>query len=120
LALKTILEASGYGVDAAATPSEAMGMLDECEYELVISDSAFGSQRAGRKVLAYARVKDYHPATALIKSCKPARQYRATARNHRISIYTENLPGLLLKVAELIGFRASRRYRALREPPVSS
>src|SRR5271157_4363695 len=66
LTLKTILQAGGYAVDVAATPAEALAKLDEGEYELVLTDSEFGSRRTGPNVLAYARVKPYRPATAVV------------------------------------------------------
>jgi CheY-like chemotaxis protein len=113
LALQTILQAGGYAVDVAGTSAEAMAKLDESQYELVLTDSKFGSRRAGPNVLAYARVKNYRPATAVVKSYAPERRDRAKS-HHQISIYTENLPTLLADVAELIGVRASRRYRPLR------
>ena len=114
LALKTILEAGGYAVDVAATPAEALSMLDEGRYELVLSDAEFRSRPAGRNVLAYARIKDYHPATALITSYEPEKRPSPHGK-HQIAVYTENLPNLLGSVAELIGLRASRRYRPLRQ-----
>jgi len=114
LALRTILQAGGYYVDVAASPSEAIAKLDGNRYELVLSDSNFGSREAGRNVLAYARVKDYHPATALITSYEPLLK-RLPGRGHQIAIHTENLPNLLGEIAELIGVRASRRYRPLRQ-----
>jgi len=114
LALQTILQAGGYSVDVAATPSEAFAKLDEGQYELVLSDAEFGA-RHGRNVLAYARVKQYRPATAVVTSYEPnlAKQ-RSKQLKHQVAIYTENLPNLLGEVAELIGVRASRRYRPLR------
>jgi CheY-like chemotaxis protein len=115
LALRTILQAGGYSVDVAATPSEAISKLDEGRYELVLSDAEFGSRPAGRNVLAYARVKDYRPATALVTSYERSQNHRPGRGKHHISIYTENLPNLLGEVAELIGVRASRRYRPLRQ-----
>ena len=115
LALRTILQAGGYAVDVAATPAEAISKLDEGRYELVLSDAEFGSRPAGRNVLAYARVKDYRPATALVTSYEPSQNHRPGRGKHHISIYTENLPNLLGDVAELIGVRASRRYRPLRQ-----
>ena len=117
LALQTILQAGGYAVDVAATPAEALAKLDEEEYELVLTDSKFGSNRAGLNVLAYARVKDYHPATAVVNSYEPGKRKRAHS-DHHISIYTENLPRLLADVAELIGVRASKRYRPLQKAAV--
>ena len=111
LALRTILQAGGYFVDVAATPSEALSKLDEGTYELVLSDSALATRAAGRNVLAYARIKDYRPATALITSSEPVAKYRGGRRKHLISVYTENLPSLLSEIAELIGVRASRRHR---------
>jgi len=38
LTLQTVLEAGGYSVDVAASAAEAMGKLDDQEYELVLSD----------------------------------------------------------------------------------
>lgn len=114
LALQTILQAGGYRVDVAVTPSEALAKLDEHQYELVLSDGQFGSSEEGRGVLAYARLKSYQPATALI-TASDSELLRGNPRGRqRVSIHTENLPALLTKVAELIGLRAIRRYRALR------
>ena len=111
LALQTILRAGGYSVDVAATPSEALAKLDESEYELVLSDTESGSNEYGRKVLAYARIKDYRPATALITASRPVAPRRTGGRDgHQVAIHTEDLPLLLGKVAELIGLRASRWY----------
>ena len=115
LALRTILQAGGYAVDVAASPSEALAKLDEGVYDLVLTDQHFARGRAGRDLVAYARVKDYRPATAFITSQQRKRQYRAAPRSQHLSIYTENLPHLLERVAELIGVRASRRYRPLRQ-----
>lgn len=116
LTLKTLLEAGGYSVDVAATPAEALCKLDEGRYELVISDPAFGDRPAGRNVLAYARVKDYRPATALLTSYEPSAHETSVGTSHEISIQTEDVPVLLGEVAELIGARASRRHRPLRHP----
>lgn len=101
LALQTILQAGGYAVDVAASTPEALAKLDDGEYELVLSQGETG----GRDVLAYARVKDYRPATALITGSLPVRRSR-----DQVSIHTEDLPRLLGKVADLIGLRARRRY----------
>lgn len=114
LALQTILQAGGYAVDVAGTPAEALTKLDEGEYELVLTDSKVGTGRAGRNLLAYARVKDYRPATAVVTSYEPSKR-RGRFGGHHVSIHTENLPGLLGDVAELIGARASRRHRPIRE-----
>jgi CheY-like chemotaxis protein len=114
LALRTILQAGGYFVDVAASPAEAIAKLDEGHYELVLSDNNFGSPQAGRNVLAYARVKDYRPATALINSYEPLLKRQPGRGNYQVAIHTENLPNLLGEIAELIGVRACRRYRPLR------
>jgi CheY-like chemotaxis protein len=115
LALQTILQAGGYRVDVAATPAEALAKLDERQYELVLSGGQFGSSKEGRNVLAYARVKSYQPATALITSPDLTSLRRSPRGRQQVSVYTENLPAFLAKVAELIGLRAIRRYRPLRQ-----
>jgi CheY-like chemotaxis protein len=113
LALQTILAAAGYAVDVAASPSEAFAMLDEGPYSLVLSGTELGSASLGRDVLSYARIKEYRPATALVKASEDPELYREGSRD-RFSIYTENVPTFLGEVAELIGLRASRRSRVLR------
>src|ERR1700679_1765524 len=68
ITLKTVLEASGYNVDSAASAAEAVGKLEEGTYELVLSGLDLESPEAGLKVLAQARNMDYKPATALLKT----------------------------------------------------
>src|ERR1035438_4233737 len=68
ITLKTVLEASGYNVDSAASAAEAVGKLEEGTYELVLSGLDLESPDAGLKVLAQARNMDYKPATALLKT----------------------------------------------------
>jgi CheY-like chemotaxis protein len=114
LTIQTILVAAGYAVDVAATPSEAFAKLDEGRYELVLSAGELGTSASGREVLSYARVKDYHPATALVTASEGLQLPRKGRASHRFSIHTENVPSFLGEVAELIGLRASRRYRVLR------
>jgi hypothetical protein len=109
LTLQTILQAGGYAVDVAATPAEAVAKMDQGEYELVLT----GEQPSSRHVLAYARVKDYRPATATITSHEWARKPKRT--EYEVSIRTENVPHLLGKVADLIGLRAIRRYRPVKQ-----
>ncbi|HLI84756.1 MAG TPA: response regulator [Bryobacteraceae bacterium] len=120
LALRTILQAGGYSVDVAGSVSEALAKLDDGVYDLVLTDQQLEKDQSGFDLLAYARVKEYRPATAFITSHQRrrgpsrAQHARGTAAGsrHNISIYTENLPQLLESIAELIGLRASRRYRA--------
>lgn len=111
LTLQTLLRAGGYSVDIAASASEAFGKLDAGEYELVLSDPGMESPQAGRNVLAYAKRKDYRPATALVTAWRDS---KAGPSNH-VMVETEDVPSLLTKVAELIGARAARRVeRSLR------
>lgn len=112
LALQTILQAGGYAVETAATSSEAFDKLDEGRYALVLSDVCLGPKSATRSLLAYARMKEYRPATAMITLDDGGRSLSARERR-QVAIRTEDLPLLLGKVAELIGLRASRRYRPL-------
>jgi len=113
LTLQTVLEAGGYRVDAAATAAEAVGKMEDQEYELVLSDLQMESPEAGLKVLAHAQMMDYKPATALITSyhntdySNPADQQR----NCRVLVEPQDVPGLLSKVANLIARRVTRRVQ---------
>lgn len=113
LTLQTVLEAGGYRVDAAATAAEAVGKMEDQEYQLVLSDLQMESPEAGLKVLAHAQLMDYKPATALITS------YHNTSDrqpNSRMLVEPQDVPGLLSKVANLIARRVTRRVqRELRQ-----
>ncbi len=118
LTLTTVLEASGYDVESAASAAEAVGKLDEGEFELVLSELQLESPEAGLKVIAHARLTDYKPATALIHSYKDAKPI--DIRGLSVLIEPEDIPGILGKVADLIGGRATRRLeRELRLASVS-
>ena len=111
LTLQTVLEAGGYRVDAAASAAEAVGKLDEQEYELVLSDLQMESPEAGLKVLAHARMMDYKPATAIVTTYQNANQSPKPLHQSRMLIKPEDLPGLLGKVANLISERAARKLQ---------
>ena len=108
LTLQTVLEASGYEVDAAASAAEAVGKLDQNEYELVLTDLHMESPESGLRVLAYARMMDYKPATALLTTYLKKRPKQSA---EPVLIEAENVPELLDKVADLISERAQRRVR---------
>jgi len=117
LTLKTVLEAGGYHVDSAASAAEAVGKLDDGEYELVLSDLQMESPEAGLRVIAHARIMEYKPATALITTYK---NDLVAAVNGSMLIEPEAVPELLGQVASLIGARASKRIeRELRLAHVS-
>jgi CheY-like chemotaxis protein len=118
LTLKTVLEAGGYNVESAASAAEAVGKMDEGQFELVLSELQLESPEAGLKVIAHARLTDYKPATALIHSYKDAKP--VDVRGLSVLIEPEDIPGILGKVADLIGGRAMRRLeRELRLASVS-
>ncbi len=108
LTLQTVLEAGGYHVDAAASAAEAVGKLDEQEYQLVLSDLQMESPEAGLKVLAHARNMEYKPATAIVTSYRNATKSQKQSKS-RALVEPEDVPGLLSKVANLISERATRK-----------
>ena len=107
LTLQTVLEAGGYHVDAAASAAEAVGKMDEQEYQLVLSDLQMESPEAGLKVLAHARNMEYKPATAIVTSYRNANA--KSQKQSRALVEPEDVPGLLAKVANLISERAARK-----------
>lgn len=106
LTLQTLLQAGGYSVDIAGSPWEALAKLDANQYELVLTDAATARQ----DLLAYARVKEYRPATAVITD-DPVWKPLPRHGREEVSVHTEDVPDLLEKVADLIAVRASRRRR---------
>jgi CheY-like chemotaxis protein len=112
LTLQTVLEASGYHVDSAASAAEAVGKLDEQEYQLVLSDLQMESPEAGLKVLAHARMMSYKPATAIVTTYQNAKPQNTKPQTQvRTLVKPEDVPGLLAKVANLISERAARKVQ---------
>jgi CheY-like chemotaxis protein len=113
LTMQKVLEAGGYTVDAAASAAEAVAMLEDEKYELVLSDMQMESPEAGLKVLAHAQLMAYKPATALFTTYADAETENGGAS---ILISPEDVPGLLDGVADLIARRATRLvHRGLRQ-----
>jgi CheY-like chemotaxis protein len=110
LTLQTLLRAGGYNVDVASSAAEAIEKLDSGQYVLVPSDLGMKSPDEGLQVLAYARSKEYKPATASVTAYHGSKPL-PTARETDIVVETEDVPRLLTKVAELIGLRAMRRVQ---------
>jgi CheY-like chemotaxis protein len=109
LTLQTVLQAGGYFVDSAASAAEAVGKMDEGRYELVLSDLGMESPTAGYRVMAHARSMEYRPAMALVTT------YKSSESNGRSALVeTEDVSGLLGRVADLIGSRADRQMRRIR------
>lgn len=111
LTLKSILSTAGYSVSGVASAAEARGKLDTGEYQLVLADLRAESEDAGPDVLAYARQKEFRPATALLASDLSATGGEVLDAGARRSIHIsqENISSFLSGVAELIGRRADRR-----------
>ena len=108
LTLSTLLAAGGYAVDTAASAAEAIDQLEKHEYQLVLADLRAESEDAGQRILAYARQKCYHPATALVTSFLGSEPKTSTPE-HQIAVDNEDVSRMLDRVAELIGMRVSRR-----------
>lgn len=110
LTLQTLLEAGGYSVDVAGSAAEAFSKLDHGQYELVLSEEEVESPDAGLRVLSYARLRPYQPATALVTAYREAKASRhPPGDEQQVSINAENLSALLGRVADLIGLRVQRR-----------
>jgi CheY-like chemotaxis protein len=106
MALRDVLETAGYSVEGAASSGEAMALLDAREFQLVLADLRTESEEAGTRVLAYARQKDYRPATALIAS-----DVNEPQAPQPLTLRREDVSSLLVQMANLIGQRADRRMR---------
>ena len=107
LTLQTVLEAGGYRVNSAATAAEAVGLMDEKEYALVLTDLAMESPEAGLKVLAHARLKEYQPATALVTAWRNEAEAPGFP-DAMMLVEPQGVPELLGDVATLISRRATR------------
>ncbi|MBC7925753.1 MAG: response regulator [Bryobacteraceae bacterium] len=108
ITLQTVLEAGGYRVDGAATAAEAVGKMQDHQYQLVLSDLQMESPEAGLRVIAHAQLMKYAPATALVTTWQNSRILDNFSDAESILVATQDIPGLLTKVALLISTRATR------------
>jgi len=112
ITLQTVLEASGYCVDSAATAAEAVGKMNLSPYALVLSDLQLESPEAGLRVLAHAQLMKYEPATALVTTWQNSSpRDESLGQGGKVLIAPQDIPGLLTKVACLIADRATRMVR---------
>jgi CheY-like chemotaxis protein len=119
LAVKSLLIAAGYEVQGAASAAEALARLDEAEaeaenegdFQLVLADLRSESEEAGPRLLAYARQKEFRPATALLASDISGRGVPDHNSDHIVHVSNDDVSNLLDRVAELISQRADRRIR---------
>ena len=106
LTLQTVLRAGGYAVDSAASAAEAVSKMDEGRYELVLSDLGMESPTAGYRVMAHARSMEYRPAMAIVTIYKSSE-----TEGRQAFVETQDVPGLLGHVADLISNRATRQIK---------
>lgn len=66
LAMKAVLEISGFEVETAASAREGKSRLRTHEYHMVITDMRMESDAAGHEVIVAARSAPYRPAVALL------------------------------------------------------
>lgn len=117
LTLKSIFTAAGYYVDGAASASEAIWLLEHGEYQLVMADLQSGVEDAAKRLLSYARQKEYRPATARITSRISELDPGCEGEfDSVVTVSHDHISDLLERVADLISHRADRRMlRTMRQ-----
>jgi len=71
LTLKAVLEMHDFEVQTASSATEAMKMLEDGVYQMVITDVRMETPEAGLRVIDFARKQHYDPATALLTAFPP-------------------------------------------------
>jgi DNA-binding NtrC family response regulator len=71
LTLKAVLEMHDFEVHTATSASEAMKMLENGVYQMVITDVRMETPEAGLNVIDFAKKQHYDPATALLTAFPP-------------------------------------------------
>ena len=110
LTLQAVLRAGGYSVDLVSSVAEAVSRMDENQYELVLSVMHLESPESGLEVLAHAKLMDYEPAIGILTRYQDPVVNRSL---HSTLVESQDLPGFLDNVADLISQRAVRMVEAL-------
>jgi len=71
LTLKAVLEMHDFEVQTAGSASEAIKMLQDGVYQMVITDVRMETPEAGLRVIDFAKKQHYDPATALLTAFPP-------------------------------------------------
>lgn len=111
LTLTAILEKSGYSVDQAATPTQALDLLETKEYELVLCGLMESETIDSlRSVVRFAKSQEYRPATAFL-TASALQTPDSSQPGEDLFVEPVDVASLLMTVADLIGSRAADRAR---------
>lgn len=66
LTLKAVLEMNGFEVETASSVSDAMHLLKQHAFHLVITDMKMEKDESGYEVVHAAQAQPYQPATAIL------------------------------------------------------
>lgn len=105
LALKALLEKSGYLVDSAASYAEAMDKVEASQFDLVLCDVRDDSA-AENRLLTLARSQPYRPATAHLRITGDD-----ASEADQVLVEPVDVPELLTEITELLASRAWDRAR---------
>jgi DNA-binding NtrC family response regulator len=99
LALKAVLEKSGYLVDCAASYAEAMDKIENSQFDLVLCDMRDDKPAADR-LITFAKGQEYRPATAHLQ---------ITGDDAGDYLEPVDVPQLLTEITDLLASRAADR-----------
>lgn len=105
LALKAVLEKSGYLVDSAASYAEAMSKIEDYQFDLVLCDIR-DDEAAAERLITLAKAQENRPATAHLR-------ITGEVGNDSDELLVEpvDIPELLTEITDLLASRASDRAR---------
>ena len=108
LTLQSLLERSGYLVQTAVSPTDAMEKVEAAAYDLILCATSDEDHEACRPLLELARAQDHRPATATLTVAAEL------AEDHGDEMFIEpvDVPVLLTQITELLAGRAYGRSTA--------
>ena len=103
LALKAVLEKSGYLVDSAASYTEAMDKIENSQFDLVLCDMR-NDKPAADRLITLAKGQEYRPATAHLQITGDE-----ASDQDEFLVEPVDVPELLTEITDLLATRAADR-----------
>ena len=108
LTLHAVLSESGYAVDCAVSPAEAMEKLETQQYDLVLCDFRDDGEDSNADLLRFAQAQEYRPAAARLR-VSPEDEAADLTLMDEVLVGTMDVPALLTAIADRLAGRAYGR-----------
>ncbi len=120
LTLKAVLETSGFEVETAASVPDALRLMKQHAFHLVITDMKMEQDESGYEVVHAAQQQSYRPATAVLTAFPDLGASWQRAGAHSMLVKPVNARDLLRQIEVLLIRHEDEKQRPHKAPAAGS